>query len=76
MGGKAVQDGDFPWAVAIYAYGQYICSGTLISKRHVLTAAHCFQTLIDTGDGSCTIEGDSKERPRPMYVWTNLFSPN
>uniref|UniRef100_F1LAR3 Transmembrane protease serine 6 n=1 Tax=Ascaris suum TaxID=6253 RepID=F1LAR3_ASCSU len=42
MGGENVQWGEMPWAVAINENGEYACSGTLISKKHVITAAHCF----------------------------------
>ncbi|TKR68605.1 hypothetical protein L596_024566 [Steinernema carpocapsae] len=42
MGGTAVKDGEMPWAVAIFNKDEYICTGTLVSKKHVLTAAHCF----------------------------------
>ncbi|KAL3112886.1 hypothetical protein niasHT_015592 [Heterodera trifolii] len=39
MGGENVEEGISPWTAAIFP--TYICSGTLISKRHVVTAAHC-----------------------------------
>jgi len=45
MGGYEVDEGDLPWAVTIhliYEAHKAICSGTLISRRHVITAAHCF----------------------------------
>ncbi|KAK0415769.1 hypothetical protein QR680_012106 [Steinernema hermaphroditum] len=40
--GTNAQDGEVPWAVAIEYKKKYRCTGTLISKKHVLTAAHCF----------------------------------
>lgn len=50
VGGDEVEDDQFwPWSVAIYELdplnGQrgFICSGSLISDRFVLTAAHCIQ---------------------------------
>uniref|UniRef100_A0A1I8BA38 Peptidase S1 domain-containing protein n=1 Tax=Meloidogyne hapla TaxID=6305 RepID=A0A1I8BA38_MELHA len=42
LGGEGVREGEFPWAV--YLINPLLrCTGVLISKRHVLTAAHCFR---------------------------------
>uniref|UniRef100_A0A1I8EJE7 Peptidase S1 domain-containing protein n=1 Tax=Wuchereria bancrofti TaxID=6293 RepID=A0A1I8EJE7_WUCBA len=42
MGGTDVETGEHPWTVAIYMNDVYCCVGTLISNKHVITAAHCF----------------------------------
>ncbi|XP_022115254.2 serine protease gd [Pieris rapae] len=43
--GSSYQRGEWPWLVAIYKKRassiSYICSGTLVSDQHVVTAAHC-----------------------------------
>ncbi|XP_049879487.1 serine protease gd-like isoform X2 [Pectinophora gossypiella] len=45
--GQTYARGDWPWLVAIYKRKDgslsFICSGTLVSDRHVVTAAHCMQ---------------------------------
>ena len=33
----------FPWQVAIIIDNQYFCGGSLISKKWVITAAHCVE---------------------------------
>ncbi|KAK5649296.1 hypothetical protein RI129_000325 [Pyrocoelia pectoralis] len=47
VNGDDVSDGQFPWMVAVmYKMAddfKYRCTGTLISKRHVVTAGHCLQ---------------------------------
>ncbi|KAM3964050.1 serine protease gd [Aphomia sociella] len=43
--GQSYSRGDWPWLVAIYRRKDgsltFICSGTLVSDRHVVSAAHC-----------------------------------
>ncbi|KAF7271762.1 hypothetical protein GWI33_015405 [Rhynchophorus ferrugineus] len=46
VNGHSVPKGAYPWLVAIFRQLEnlslnYICSGSLISNRHVVTAAHC-----------------------------------
>lgn len=44
LGGSQAQKGNFPWMVSLVSRsGSNMCAGVLISRKHVLTAAHCFE---------------------------------
>lgn len=45
-GGEEVTRGEFPWLTAIYQKSaglKFLCGGSLISSRTVLSAGHCFK---------------------------------
>ena len=43
LGGQEAEKGNFPWMVSLVnRWGSNICGGVLITRKHVLTAAHCF----------------------------------
>ena len=44
VGGENCLKGACPWqAVLLDANAKHFCGGSVISDRHILTAAHCFQ---------------------------------
>ncbi|XP_053354315.1 serine protease 27-like [Clarias gariepinus] len=48
LGGQNVSEGDWPWQVTLQRsgkHGGHFCGGSLINKKWVLTAAHCFDRL-------------------------------
>ena len=41
------EKGQYPWQVGLFYHNQFFCGGTLISEKHVLTAAQCLTSLGD-----------------------------
>ncbi|XP_039751836.1 serine protease gd-like isoform X5 [Pararge aegeria] len=45
VNGRPTLEGQWPWQIALYQIqtvdSKYICGGTLVSHKHVITAAHC-----------------------------------
>jgi secreted trypsin-like serine protease len=55
LGGEPAAENEFPWQAGIYTKNtthksNLWCGGTLVSKKHVLTAAHCVWDKIDDSD--------------------------
>ena len=46
VGGSYAQPGEFPYMVSLQQNGRFFCGGSLISARHVLTAAHCVYAIV------------------------------
>ncbi|KJH51345.1 hypothetical protein DICVIV_02464 [Dictyocaulus viviparus] len=58
MGGRRATLGELPWSILIETTDKLIiCGGTLIGRKHVITAAHCFWKNSDVE--TCT--------PKDMY---------
>lgn len=52
VGGFDAEAGQFPWLVALgydvnHANPKWLCGGSIISTRHILTAAHCIHQRPD-----------------------------
>ena len=49
VGGVDALDGQFPHQISLRQGGSHICGGSIISRKFVLTAAHC--VTYETADG-------------------------
>jgi len=41
LGGASSSVADWPWLVSLYEEGRFVCNGTLIAPKMVLSTAHC-----------------------------------
>uniref|UniRef100_A0AC34PWP3 Peptidase S1 domain-containing protein n=1 Tax=Panagrolaimus sp. JU765 TaxID=591449 RepID=A0AC34PWP3_9BILA len=75
--GKAVPPNDLPYVVKLWIYNRDyakngMCTGTIISKHHVLTAAHCwpkgsYAVKINTRDNNQPVLNDGHWTIHPGY---------
>ena len=70
IGGEEVIGNEFPWQVALVKKGLYkpFCGGSLISDKHVLTAAHCTVDLTS----SQVREGPDRKRRHANFEFLSL----
>lgn len=47
MGGEDSTDAEWPWVVSIQKNGTHHCAGSLLTRRWVVTAAHCFKGTLN-----------------------------
>ncbi|KAF1770475.1 hypothetical protein GCK72_002294 [Caenorhabditis remanei] len=74
--------GDAPWNIAIEVIheGGGLCTGTIVSSRHVLTARHCFALFTENGyvwtSGNEKIDGCQNENENDLVLngnFSNMF---
>lgn len=72
VGGEATTIEEHPWQVALNitrSDGTYLCGGSIVAYRWVLTAAHCFHPVPKSGD---TRAKAGETNYRANGVWTDV----
>ncbi|KAK0428008.1 hypothetical protein QR680_010541 [Steinernema hermaphroditum] len=65
-GGDKAAKGQFPWAVGLaYRKGEAFCGATIISQKHIISAAHCFFSYVK---GSLPCMGIATQDPFSIEV--------
>ena len=41
IGGQDAKAHSWPWQIGLHQYGRFICGGSIINSRWIVTAAHC-----------------------------------
>nr|XP_020042054.1 putative serine protease 46 isoform X2 [Castor canadensis] len=70
--GKVEEVGKWPWQVSIFFLGMYTCSGSLIHRQWILTAAHCLQRSKDPTHYSVVLGAQRIPDNSTQLLLTNL----
>ncbi|XP_044727947.1 transmembrane protease serine 9-like [Chrysoperla carnea] len=79
VGGNVTKVHEFPWMAGISRHGKLYCGASLITRRHLLTAAHCIDGFdldgIEITLGKHYIETDQKDTGAESVGSIRISSP-
>ncbi|XP_059469286.1 trypsin-1-like [Neocloeon triangulifer] len=58
VGGQETRVNQYPWMALLSYNGEFLCGGTLINNKYILTAAHCLTSINMTGLKITLLEHD------------------
>ncbi|XP_029171299.1 trypsin theta-like [Nylanderia fulva] len=69
IGGKDAPNGLYPYQVSLRnsKNNRHFCGGAIISKRYIITAAHCFNNLNQPSDVLVAVGSNYLDAPRAVY---------
>lgn len=63
--GAKAKENEFPWQVSLQRGHRHICGASIISPRHILTAAHCVRNIFPR---QMRIKGGSADRSKQLRL--------
>ncbi|XP_024945953.1 transmembrane protease serine 9 [Cephus cinctus] len=80
VGGNVTEIHEFPWIATMSRRGKFYCAGSLITRKHLLTAAHCLEGFntkeiqIVLGDHDRSIKESStiQRRIKAVHIHENF----
>ncbi|CAL7944351.1 unnamed protein product [Xylocopa violacea] len=79
IGGHNANPGQFPYQVSLRLNGRHFCGGTLVTQKHVITAAHCIHGIVSAPYNDFTVVTGTislKSGGQSHRVATAEYNPN